>query len=308
MRNKTILCLFLAGLLQAQAPNPMHDTRAPDRTNEVAPIYRVNVIDSSTTAINYGKGQGATKIDFRGTVLLPEARGEAKIESKQGATQIEAKFKKLEPPTRFGREYLTYVLWAITPDGRATNLGQIVTDDKDEGQLRTSSEFQAFALIVTAEPYYVVTQPSDVVVMENAVRSDTKGKVETVKAKYELLKRGNYTYDTAYAQQAAGSSGKKVSLDEYEAILELYQAQNAVQIARAAGADEYAPETFRKAQSLLHQAEHYHAANSTKRVVATAREATQTAEDARIVALNRKKAPETAEYQAAPEGYSANTR
>ncbi len=274
MGTAAVVVLSGAGALAQAAPS------------EQVPLYRITVVGRTAKAINYQHRGGPTTIDFRGTVLMPEARGEARVESKRGAVQIEARWERLEPPTRFGPRFLTYVLWAITPEGRAVNLGEVAPGHDNKARLKTASELQTFGLIVTAEPYYSVTQPSDVVVMENAVRPDTAGKVETIEAKYELLPRGTYTYDPQAAAASAG--GKKVSMDEYEALVELYQARNAVQIARSAGADRYAADTYRKAEQLLQQAEEQHRSKAgRKNVVMTARQAAQTAEDARLIATRR---------------------
>jgi len=259
---------------------------APAQTGaDGVPLYRVTIVGRTAKAVNYLHRGGPTKLDFKGTVLLTEGRGEATVESKQGATQIDAKFERLEPPTRFGRQYLTYVLWAITPEGRAVNLGEVVGDHSNKARLKTAAELQAFALVLTAEPYFAVTQPSDVVVMENVVRPDTAGRIEEIEAKYELLPRGHYTFDQ---ERVVAAGGPKVSLDQYEALLELYQARNAVQIARASSADRYAGATYRKAEQLLRQAEDSHAARTgVKTVVMNARQAAQTAEDARLIAVRR---------------------
>jgi hypothetical protein len=285
MRKHVILALFATAVLAAQSP--------PAETSEVVepaggvPIYNVNVVARTTKAINYNHRSGPTKIGFAGTVLLPGATGEARIESKKGAVQVKAEFKNLEPPTRFGRQYLTYVLWAITPEGRPRNLGEILTNHNYKGELETSSEVQAFALVVTAEPYYAVTEPSDVVVMENVVLPETIGKVQTVDAKFELLKRGSYTYDKSKAD-ALQPEGKKISVDRYEALLEVYQAKNAVQLAKVQGADKHAPDSIRMAEQLLREAEaQYAAKQKSKVVVATARQATQTAEDARLISMRK---------------------
>jgi len=202
--------------------------------------------------------------------------------------RVEAKMKNLEPPTKFGREYLTYVMWAITPDGRATNLGEVVANDDNKGKLATASELQAFALIVTAEPYYAVTMPSDLVVLENVIRPDTMGKFEEIDAKYELMPRGHYTFDVQAPTYSSQTPERKVSLDEYEMLLELYQAQNAVQIARSVGADRLAADTLRRAEQLLQEARNAHERKAgNKTVVMTARHAAQAAEDARIIAVKR---------------------
>ena len=284
-----IIIFTIASSLFAQEPNPVQNTESLDQIQTSrSPIYRVNVVARTTKAVNYRDRGQPTKIDFAGTVLLPQSEGEARVQSKKGATQIHAEFEGMEPPDQFGRQYLTYVLWAVTPDGRASNLGQIVANGKNKAKLDVTTELQTFALIVTAEPYFAVTQPSDVVVMENQVRPDTIGSTETVDAKFELLRRGSYEFDVDRAQAVAKRDDRKVSLDEYEAILELYQARNAVQLARASHAGEYAPEIQRKAEQQLSMAEsRYSGSGDFKTVVALAREATQTAEDARLVALRR---------------------
>ena len=283
---KILMVCFLSLLFVSM---PSRSQTEPQRP-ETVPLYRVTVVGRTAKAVNYGHRAEPTKIGMRGTVLMPYARGEAKVESKQGAMRIDARLKNLEPPTKFGREYLTYVLWAITPDGRATNLGEVVANDDNKGKLATASELQAFALIVTAEPYYAVTMPSDLVVMENVVRPDTVGKVEEIDAKYELMPRGHYTFDVPAPTYTSTSlmAQPKVSLDEYEMLLELYQAQNAVQIARSVGADRLAADTLRRAEQLLREARDAHERKAgNKTVVMTARHAAQAAEDARMIALKR---------------------
>ena len=246
--------LTVCGLVaaqSAQAPNPVQ--QSTDNAARMAagsmPIYRVTVVARTTKAINYNHRSGSTKIDFRGTALLPEARGEASVESKQGVIKIDARMEKLEPATKFGPEYLTYVMWAITPEGRATNVGEVLLNG-DKTKLDATTELQSFGLIVTAEPYFAVTQPSDVVVMENFVRQDTVGTIEQVDAKYELLQRGQYTLNVNPAEIKPLRLNSKVPL-------ELYEARNAVQIARWTGAEKYAPDTFQKAVQGLENAEGY---------------------------------------------------
>lgn len=260
-----------------------------------APIYRVTVVDRTIRAVNYEYRGGPTRIDFRGTVLLPNAEGQATVTSEPGRTAIDAHFEHLLPPTRFGQEYLTYVLWAITPEGHAQNLGEIVAGHSDKAHLRVTTDLQAFGLVVTAEPYSAVHVPSDVVVLENHIRPDTLGSTESIQAKYELLPRGHYTYRVPANLAAAEGNGPKVSMSQYHQLLEIYQAQNALQIARAAGADLYAPDTLAKARELLSQAREAQASQTgLSNVVTLARQATETAEDARLLAVQRKQAKELA--------------
>jgi outer membrane protein OmpA-like peptidoglycan-associated protein len=246
------------------------------------PIFKltVNVVERTTKAINYRHRGGATMVGFRGTPLLPAARGEAKVESKQGYIEIEVEFDDLQSARRFGPEYLTYVMWAITPEGRSTNLGEVILNGT-KSKLNVTTELQAFGLIITAEPYFAVSQPSDVVVMENVARKDTVGKIEEISARYELLQRGEYVLNAPPAEL------KPIPLDK-NTPLDLYEARNAVRIARWVGADKDAAESFVKAEKLLQQAEAYKARKAgTKPVAMTAREAAQTAEDARLIALKR---------------------
>jgi outer membrane protein OmpA-like peptidoglycan-associated protein len=271
-----LLIGFVAAPAYAQVAIP---PAQPSDITTPAPLFRVTVVGRTTAAINYRPRSGKTKVDLVGTPLLPEARGEAEVSGEKGYIEIDARVQKMQPATRFGREYLTYVLWAITPEGRAKNLGEIQIDDND-ARVQVTTDLQAFALIVTAEPYFAVTQPSDVVVMENLVRDDTKGKVETVQAKYELLKRGSYLMEQ--------SANFKVKPLEPGAPLDLAEARNAVELARLASADRYAADSFAKAQKLLTDAEV--AREKRKRgndVMMPARQAAQTAEDARLIALQR---------------------
>jgi flagellar motor protein MotB len=279
-RNHAICVLVLCALpVIAQDGNP---------AGSRAPIYRVTVVERTTKAINYQYRSGPTNIDFRGTVLLPQAKGFATVESRQGRTEIDVRFEKLSAPGRIGREYLTYVLWALTPDGRPHNLGEVVADASDKAKLQVTTDLQAFALIVTAEPYSAVRHPTDVVVLENAVRPDTVGNIEEVQANYTLLPRGQYTWNVP-SDLASAASGPKVSMPQYEMLTELYQAQNAVGIARTANAEQYAPNTLAKAQQLLDQAQQLqHSKADRHRVIQSARQAAETAEDARLIAEQRK--------------------
>ncbi len=275
--------LTVCGLLaaqSAQAPNPVQQSVTNGNNGAPMPIYRVTVVARTTKAINYNHRSGATRIDFRGTALMPEARGEARVESKQGVIKIDAQMQKLQPATKYGPEYLTYVMWAITPEGRATNVGEVLLNG-DKTHLDATTELQSFGLIVTAEPYFAVTQPSDVVVMENFVTRETTGTIEEVDAKYELLQRGQYVLNVNPADIKPLRLDKKVPL-------ELYEARNAVQIARWTGADKYAADTFLKATQGLENAEGYLQGKSGKKPIGTvAREACQMAEDARIITIKR---------------------
>jgi outer membrane protein OmpA-like peptidoglycan-associated protein len=244
------------------------------------PTFRVTVISRSVQAINYEHRSGSSKLDFAGTTLMPSANGEARVNSKRGSISIDAEFGNLQRPTTFGNEYLTYVLWAISPEGRAVNLGEVLVGDNDRSKLHVTTDLQAFALIVTAEPYYAVRQPSNVVVLENVIREDTKGTSEAVNAKYELMERGGYI--------PTGYKFDPVVLNA-NLPLEFFEARNAVRIAQSEGAEQYAPDSYQHAVQLMNTAD----TDATERhidkkpLIAVSREAVQTAEDARAIAVKK---------------------
>lgn len=244
------------------------------------PTFRVVVISRSVQAVNYQHRSGSSKLDFAGTDLMPSANGVAEVNSKRGSIAIEAEFGDLQKPTTFGNEYLTYVLWAISPEGRAVNLGEVLLGDNHRSKLTVTTDLQAFALIVTAEPYYAVRQPSNVVVLENVVREDTKGTTEAVNAKYELMERGGYI-PTGYKFDPVVLNARLP--------LEFFEARNALRIAKSEGAEEYANDSFQHATQLMNNADGY-ATNKhvdKKPLIAVSREAVQTAEDARAIAVKK---------------------
>ena len=279
-----MISLVIAGVAAGSAT-------AQTPPNPSQPIFRVTVVGHVTPAINYRPRNGDTEIDFRGTTLMPLATGEATVRGKKGYIDVEAKFDKLGAPSQFGPEYMTYVLWAITPEGRATNLGEVQVKG-DEARIHVTTELQAFGMILTAEPYFAVTQPSDVVVVENMLRDGSRTNYEVIQAKYELLKRGSYLMNQ-------DASALKVKQIEPGSRLDLAQARNAVELARLAGADRFAAETFAKAVQQLALAE---TARERRRggneIMMPARQAAQTAEDARLVGLQRQEESYQAEQRA----------
>jgi hypothetical protein len=273
---------LLASAAQAPAPPPSSDRSVP--------IFQVNVVQRALQAVNFERHSGPTDIDMRGTVLLNKADGKATVEVKNGYTKIDLNLRRLGPPTQFGTEFLTYVLWAISPDGRATNLGEVIPGGSDKVSMHITSPYSTFGLLITAEPYFSVPFPSDVVVMESSVRPDTIGRVQEVEAKYELLPRGQYTLNIQAAQLASAKMRAKpgVSMEEYEAVVKLYQARNAVQIAQADGAGSAAPDVLDKAQRYLKEAESSYARKDLKTATDSARQAVEAASDARTVTLRKK--------------------
>jgi outer membrane protein OmpA-like peptidoglycan-associated protein len=244
------------------------------------PTFRVTVISRSVQAVNYEHRSGSSKVDFAGTDLMPSANGVAEVNSKRGSIAIEAEFGDLQKPTTFGNEYLTYVLWAISPEGRAVNLGEVLLGGNHRSKLNVTTDLQAFALIVTAEPYYAVRQPSNVVILENVVREETKGTTEAVNAKYELMERGGYI-PTGYKFDPVILNAKLP--------LEFFEARNAVRIAQSEGAEQYAPDSYQHAVKLMTNADGYATDKhiDKKPLIAVSREAVQTAEDARAIAVKK---------------------
>ncbi|MBB5341928.1 OmpA family protein [Tunturiibacter gelidoferens] len=278
--------------LHAQEPNPTAQTNPPQNPDEIKKqdngiyIYRVKVVQRDLDAVNYLHRSGSTNIGFRGTPLLPLAKGEAKVTSERGGIHISARFQGLTPANGFGPEYLTYVLWAITPDGRPNNLGEVLPAN-NKNNIEVTTALQSFGMIVTAEPYFSVTQPSDVVVLQNVIINDkTTGVLEKVNAHYSLLARGSYAQT-----EGSRSNLNPITRDE-RSPLELYQANNAVRIAQAAGADKYAPDIMAEAMQDLRNATDIdqNKKGDRKMEITFARQAVQRSEDARLVTLRKQAA------------------
>jgi outer membrane protein OmpA-like peptidoglycan-associated protein len=261
-----------------------------------APATPAGTVSRTTKAVNYRRAGGSTRILFGGTELMPSASGEAKVESKSTRMEIEAKFDNFDEATKFGLEYLTYVLWAVSPQGRAENLGEIVLKS-GISHVKAITDMQTFGMIVTAEPYFAVTQPSNVVVLENAV-PQASGKVQNSDATYELLGRGIYSSSNTKIENAIFGIDRKTPL-------ELFEARNAVRIAHIALADKYAASTVAKAEQQLKSAEDaYGGHRDRKTVEASARDVVETAEEARVMAV-KKKAEEDAQAKIAAEKKAA---
>jgi len=271
------------------------------------------VVSRTVKAVGYQVGGGGTKVDLKGTDLLPQASGEAKVEAQKGVTKIEVVVKGLAQPGKLGSEFLTYVLWAVSPDGRTSNLGEIQIDNAGEGELKPTTQLPTFSLFVTAEPYFAVAYPSELVILENDIRKGTKGKIFIVND-YKLLKRGQY--------EKMGNP-LALSVDLKNTPLEMYEARNSVEIAKSRGADKYAPEIFTKAESSLKMAETSLAAKAAKKeIISAARQTVQFSEDARALAVKRRederiqqereaaaaKAKADAEAKAAQEAAEAKRR
>jgi outer membrane protein OmpA-like peptidoglycan-associated protein len=279
LKTKILLAAGITLGLSAFAQTNSQSTVVVE-SNGRMPVFRVSVVSRSVQAVNYRHRSGSTKMDFAGTDLMRSADGVAQVNSKRGSIEIEAEFAGLDRPTSFGNEYLTYVLWAISPEGRAVNLGEVLVGDNHRSKLRVTTDLQAFAMIVTAEPYYAVRQPSNVVVLENVVREDTKGTIEAVNAKYELMERGGYI-PTGYKFDPVVLNARLP--------LEFFEARNALRIAQSEGADQYARDSYQRAVQLMDSADSFATEKGApkKQLIAVSREAVQTAEDAREIAVKK---------------------
>jgi len=259
-----------------------------------------STVSRTTKAFNYRAAGGSTETLMVGTDLMRSASGTVKVEVKTNRTELEAKFTGLEDPTRFGLEYLTYVLWAISPQGRAVNLGEVVVKNSN-ASLKGVTDMQTFGMIVTAEPYYAVSQPGDEVVLENALPAALQSRVENIDAKYALISRGSYGSANTKIENAIFGVDRK-------APQELFQARNAVRIAANAQADKYATSTMTKAESQLKVAEDaYRSKRDKKTIIGASRNVIETAEEARVIAI-QKKTEEDARLEAEAERKAAAER
>ena len=250
-------------------------------------------VSRTTKAVHYRLQGGTTKVDFHGTDLLQRAAGEARVEGKKTNFEIEVKFQGVEEATKFGLEYLTYVLWAVSPEGRPVNLGELNLDHSGNAHLKAYTDLQTFGMIVTAEPYFAVTQPGNMVVMESAPLTGAAG--ENIDARYELVTRGTYSSTNTHIQDAIFGIDSKTPL-------ELFEARNAVRIAHIAAADKYAASILSKAgQQLMHAEEVYRQKQNKAAIEAAAKEATETAEEARLMAVKQKAEDEAQAAAAARE-------
>lgn len=287
----SLAALMSTAPLFAQEANPTSVAPGATDTHVVAQgpdgmyIYKVNVVSKDLAAVNYFNRSGSTHIDLVGTNLMPGARGEAKVDSTTGKTKISMNLKGITPANGFGPEYLTYVLWAISTEGRPQNLGELELAG-DKTNLDVTCGFQSFALIVTAEPYYAVSVPSDVIVAENVFSDKTEGVLQHVNAHASLLPKG------IYANTAGPKSLENPITDREHYPLALYEAHAAYAVAKAAGADQYAHDVMERVRINLKNADdmEMNKHRDIKMLNTEAREATQRAEDARIITLRKEAA------------------
>ncbi len=284
------LCLAIFVSVFALATMAVAQTQTSVSSNVPA---AATTVSRTTKAVHYRLQGGTTKVDFRGTDILQRATGEARVEGKKTNFEIDAKFQGMEDATKFGLEFLTYVAWAVSPQGRPVNLGELSLDHNGNAHVKAYTDLQTFGMIVTAEPYFAVTQPGNMVVMESAPVNGGGG--EAIDAKYELVTRGTYSSTNTHIQDAIFGIDSKTPL-------ELFEARNAVRIAHIAAADKYAASILSKAgQQLLHAEEIYRQKQNKAAVEAAAKEATETAEEARLMAVKQKAEDEAQAAAAARE-------
>jgi outer membrane protein OmpA-like peptidoglycan-associated protein len=289
VKNLSLTLLFFAAaaLASAQTAAPA-TTSSPTTTGASAPT-----VSRTIKAMHYRLQGGSTKVDFRGTDLLRSASGEAKVEGKKVNFEIDVKFQGMEDAPKFGLEFLTYVLWAVSPQGRPVNLGEVTLDKSGNAHMKAFTDLQSFGMIVTAEPYFAVTQPGNMVVMESA--SVSGAATQDIDAKYELVARGTYSSTNTHIQDAIFGIDSKTPL-------ELFEARNAVRIAHIAASDRYAASILSKAgQQLMHAEDVYRQKQNKAAVEAAAKEATETAEEARLMAVKQKAEDEAQAAAAARE-------
>jgi outer membrane protein OmpA-like peptidoglycan-associated protein len=292
-RSSLLITLFSSALLLCSASSvcAQDSTTQPGSNNAPAqdqtlapgqtPVFRVTVSERTTHAVNYRNRGGSTTVDMRGTDLSPAIGGKAKVDGKAGRLAIDVELNHMDPPVKFGGQFLTYVLWAITPEGHAVNLGEVLPGDNGKDKLSVTTDLQAFGLIVTAEPYYSVFYPSDKIVAENIVLQGTKGFDENISAKFDVLEGGQYTIDVPADRLPSSQAGADVPLD-------LLEARNAVMIAKSVGAEQYAHDTITQAEDMLGRAEDYYQRKQGRTPIGTAaRGAVQQAEAARVLTLRR---------------------
>jgi outer membrane protein OmpA-like peptidoglycan-associated protein len=295
LKPAAILAISLAPALGAWAQT----SSAPPAAASPA-ATGANGVSHTTKAMNYRRSGGSAKVSFEGTKLMPTASGEAEVKAKNNRTEIEAKFGRIDDATKFGLQYLTYVFWAVSPQGRAENLGEI-TLKNGLAEIKADTDMQTFGMIVTAEPYFAVTQPGSMVVLENSLSTGASGKVEDIDATYELLGPGAYSSSNTKIDNAIFGIDRTTPL-------ELFEARNAVRVAHNANADKYAPAAWAKAQQQLAAAEDtYRQKRDRKLIDSASREAAQTAEESRVMAV-KQKAEEDAQAKIAAEKQAAIER
>jgi outer membrane protein OmpA-like peptidoglycan-associated protein len=279
MKSSFLCCALLLLAASSAAFAQTDQSNQPDQNNNPAASnsWGIQMIARTSKAVDYRSG-ATTAVDLKGTDLMPDLTGKAKVSSKRQLTDIHVDVDHLKPAKSIDLAYMTYVLWAISPEGHPKNIGELV-EHGGKASLHTTTDLQAFALVISAEPDFAVAVPSEMIVAENTLRATTQGRPETIDVHYEVIPRSIYVSQVRPIQNIYG--------EDKHTPLELLEARNAVRIAKDANAEQYAPDVLTRAETLLNQAEdYYQRKQGTKPIATVAREATQTAEEARLNSLH----------------------
>ena len=241
-----------------------------------------------TTAITYPLDE-IVQTQFRGTTRFPRMKGEARVKrTSRNGTEIELSVSKMPRPFELGAGYATYVLWAVSPDGQIDNLGEIRRRGffEFDSKISVTTPLQTFALIITAEPHFLVRQPSQAIMLENLSPVAQSGRtIATTRAAQYFGNSSDFFRDARTPEIA--------ELDYAKTPSTILQAKQAVALARYAGAERDATEEFRQAESFLTSAENaWKAERPEEQIDVTARQAVSAAVKAESTAAIRREARE----------------
>ena len=247
-----------------------------------------------TTAITYPLDESVI-VQFRGTTRFPRMKGEARIKrTSRNGTEIELSVSKMPRPFELGRGFATYVLWAVSPDGQVDNLGEIKRRGfwEFDSKISVTTPLQSFALIITAEPHFLVKSPSQEIMLENLSPVAVSGRrIETSPAIQYFGNSSDFFRDSRTPEIAEIDYSKTPST--------LLQARQAVALAKFAGAERDAAEELREAETLYTNAEQaWRAGRKEEEVDVTARRAVSSAVKAESTAIVRKQARDKRNEQA----------
>lgn len=287
-RNRLIgfALLLAAGLVPLDAQQRGAVQKPP-------PIKVIEVKEPDGQILSYRYGSGSTEVRMRGTKLAPEARIKLKVGSRPGFAEIDINrgdVTGLKPAHQFGKDFLTYVLWAVSVDGKASNLGEITFDGARPVSINVTTPYQTFWLMLTAEPDYAVVDPSPQVILYSYSAKQSASEPSGTRA---LTIKGDlffFTHYTTYNSSPGNLERAPNELLQARKALELASKSGILAVRRAAGAprlreEERTREVLEQAKAVLAQAEDAYRKNPQGReVVQFARTAAQIAENARALA------------------------
>ncbi len=207
-------------------------------------------VPRETKAITYPLDE-EVNVQFRGTTRYPRMKGEASVErTKKNGTEIKLSVSKMPRPFELGAGYATYVLWAISPNGQIDNLGEIKRRGffEFDSTIRVTTPLQTFALIVTAEPHYLVSRPSREIMLENYNAYTRTGSSLTTATSIQYFGNSSNYFNDARTPEIADVDYRRIPPS-------ILQGKQAVALARFAGASRDASEELAEAESLLQNAE-----------------------------------------------------